>query len=588
MSPRSRRLVPLALILLVGLATLTAPSSSAGEFDLLSDAVANWPQFHYGPDHVGFQANESIIGTGNVDQLTVGWSTMTGGSILSSPAVVNGVAYVGSDDAKVYAMDALAGTVLWSRTTGDVVRASPAVVGGVVYVTSLDGILYALDAATGSVLWKFDVGIQIKSSPVVAGGIVYFSSVGNGGPLFGTLWAVSTVTHALIWSAQTFSNTYFTPTISGGVVYLGWENGDFIAYDAKTGDVLWTATLSGGGTAQGSASVSGGLVYVGGTDGYLYAYDASTGVPVWRADGSPAGTTALIKSTPAVFGDTVFVSTGGLTPTMDSWMFAFDASTGALVWSHPLADYSTSSPAVANGVVYVGSYSHQLFAFDIDTGEKLWDSGTTAMGGGIPSSPAVVGGWVYVGSLDGGLYAFTDLPGRPITTYISAQDDLFDPVLADHHDIGTAVQWTNDGTHLHTVTDVSDLGLFDSGTIEPGGTFAFVIMGAGTYSYVCSLHPGMTGSVKAPPVVEPTTGSLLTVFTVQWAGAHAPVGFAYDVQIKRPGDLDWTNWLSAQVVPLTTFLADGGTGTYQFRGRLVNLTTGATSGYSGPASIVVS
>jgi outer membrane protein assembly factor BamB len=62
-----------------------------------------------------------------------------------------------------------------------------------------------------------------------------------------------------------------------------------------------------------------------------------------------------------------------------------------------------SSPAVANGVVYVGSYDNNVYALDASTGAKLWSYTT---GNAIGSSPTVANGVVYVGSGDNNLYAF--------------------------------------------------------------------------------------------------------------------------------------------------------------------------------------
>ena len=50
--------------------------------------------------------------------------------------MANGVVYVGSDDHNVYALNASTGAKLWSFTTGDYVDSSPAVANGVVYVGS--------------------------------------------------------------------------------------------------------------------------------------------------------------------------------------------------------------------------------------------------------------------------------------------------------------------------------------------------------------------------------------------------------------------------------------------------------------------
>ena len=102
--------------------------------------------------------------------------------VLSSPAVVNGVVYVGSDDGNVYALNAKDGIKLWNYTTGDYIWSSPAVVGGVLYVPSDDS-LYALNATDGSKLWSYTGGNgqqwNAESSPAAANGVVYFGAVGQ-------------------------------------------------------------------------------------------------------------------------------------------------------------------------------------------------------------------------------------------------------------------------------------------------------------------------------------------------------------------------------------------------------------------------
>ncbi|HET7722252.1 MAG TPA: PQQ-binding-like beta-propeller repeat protein, partial [Acidimicrobiales bacterium] len=104
------------------------------------------------------------------------WVTTTGATIRSSPVVANGVVYVGSDDAGLYALNATTGMVIWKTITGGAVRSSPAVAGGSVYVGSDDKAVYALDAATGAVQWKTTTGAAVRSSPSVADGVVYVGS----------------------------------------------------------------------------------------------------------------------------------------------------------------------------------------------------------------------------------------------------------------------------------------------------------------------------------------------------------------------------------------------------------------------------
>lgn len=79
------------------------------------------------------------------------WTGTTGSLIRSSPAVANGVVYVGSSDGNLYAFPASCGTggasctPLWTATTANAIDSSPAVANGVIYVGSLDSNLYAYD-----------------------------------------------------------------------------------------------------------------------------------------------------------------------------------------------------------------------------------------------------------------------------------------------------------------------------------------------------------------------------------------------------------------------------------------------------------
>ncbi|HMH33940.1 MAG TPA: cupredoxin domain-containing protein [Puia sp.] len=60
---------------------------------------------------------------------------------------------------------------------------------------------------------------------------------------------------------------------------------------------------------------------------------------------------------------------------------------------------------------------------------------------------------------------------------------------------GTKVQWSNDDTTVHTVT--ADNGSFESGDIQPGGTFSQTFNTAGTFAYHDKHHASMTGVIVA-------------------------------------------------------------------------------------------
>lgn len=108
------------------------------------------------------------------------WRFKTGEEVtFSSPAVVDGVVYIGSYDHYLYALDATTGKQRWRFKTGDEVYSSPAVVGGVVYIGSGDEYVYALDAATGKQGWRFQTGGYVLSPPAVVDGVVYIGSSGG-------------------------------------------------------------------------------------------------------------------------------------------------------------------------------------------------------------------------------------------------------------------------------------------------------------------------------------------------------------------------------------------------------------------------
>ena len=85
------------------------------------------------------------------------------------------------------------------------------------------------------------------------------------------------------------------------------------------------------------------------------------------------------------------------------YLYAISASTGVLSWSYSAGSRDVrSSPAVADGFVYVGSNSGFLYMLSTD-GVLQWSKDT---GGAVRSSPVVAYGMVFVGSDSNYTYAF--------------------------------------------------------------------------------------------------------------------------------------------------------------------------------------
>ncbi|MEH6951115.1 plastocyanin/azurin family copper-binding protein [Nitrobacter sp. NHB1] len=59
--------------------------------------------------------------------------------------------------------------------------------------------------------------------------------------------------------------------------------------------------------------------------------------------------------------------------------------------------------------------------------------------------------------------------------------------------VGTTVTWTNRDDIPHTVVSA---GQFRSKALDTDDKYSFTFTGAGNYTYFCSLHPHMVGTIK--------------------------------------------------------------------------------------------
>ena len=118
------------LVAVLGAVPATALAAGAGETAM----------FRYNAQHTG---DYSLVAGGRASDDRLNWNYMTGGTVESSPAVANGVVYVGSHDHNIYALDAETGAKVWSYATGDRIFSSPTVTNGVVFVGSNDKNVYA-------------------------------------------------------------------------------------------------------------------------------------------------------------------------------------------------------------------------------------------------------------------------------------------------------------------------------------------------------------------------------------------------------------------------------------------------------------
>jgi outer membrane protein assembly factor BamB len=460
----------------------------AGAVTVPVAAQTDTMQYRYNPQHTGDYSPVAGPVPSNGQLL---WNYTTGGPVSSSPAVVNGVVYVGSLDNNVYALNATTGLKLWNYTTRGAVIGSPAIVNGVVYASSEDYNIYALNATTGAKLWNYTTKSYIVSSPAVANSVVYVSSDDN------NVYALYANNGTELWNYAT--RGYIgssSPAVANGVVYVGSSDCNVYALYANNGTKLWNYTT--GNSVLSSPAVANGFVYVGSADGNIYALNATTGSKLWSY---ATGTMVLSSpSSPAVVNGVVYV--GGF----DGNVYALNADTGTKLWNYTTGSSVYGSPAVANGVVYVGnegeydatnnSYNGSVYALNAASGIELWDYTARSY---VFSSPAVSNGVVYVGSFDNNIYAIgNERVGIKTALTISAP-----PLFATNKPFGVnGTLRTTDGTPAAGATIQLQKNVSGTWTNVAGKTATTTATGAyristsepvvGTYQYRTSYAGNAT------------------------------------------------------------------------------------------------
>jgi len=266
-----------ALLLLVTLAVLPQATTS------------DWPQF-LGPTRNGVYRGPALLETWPAGGPKVVWRKDVGEG-FSGPVVAQGhviLFHRMNNREIVEALDPLKGTPQWKYDYPTAYRddfgfdegprAVPVVADGIVYTLGAEGQFNALELATGKRIWGEDTRARFKV-------------------------------------AKGFFGTGGSPLVEGGKVIanIGGADGGIVAFDAKTGKVLWTATTDEASYSSGvMANIAGRRTAVFLTRSNLVGLDPATGKVQfqkrWRAlqAASVNAATPLVINDPA--GDLIFVS----------------------------------------------------------------------------------------------------------------------------------------------------------------------------------------------------------------------------------------------------------------------------------------
>ncbi|MFC8130747.1 PQQ-binding-like beta-propeller repeat protein [Streptomyces sp. NPDC057302] len=344
------------------------------------------------------------------------WQTkLNPAQLPGSPAVVGDTVYSAGYGGMVYAVDKKTGAKKWGvgieSTPNALIWSSPVVAGDTLIIGSasfqvfspasppFQGSVVGLDIATGAVKWRTPVctgdctGVSVWSSAAVDTklGLAY---IGTGqaysrpaGPMSDSLVAIDYRTGKIAWHHQYTADDVFSDaapfgkdadlgaapnlfTVNGRrVVGCGDKGGSYKAFDAKTGEPVWSRKLVEGTQLGGIEHTT---AYA---DNTIYAVGNTEATATSRADARPTAST----------------------------LFALNATTGATKWQTDLPEGGFGGVAVANGVLYFTTWEGTLRAHSAATGRTLLTKyigtpdGATIIEKGAASGPTVSGGRVYVG-----------------------------------------------------------------------------------------------------------------------------------------------------------------------------------------------
>lgn len=377
--------------------TFRGGKSRTGHLDTLAGPTTGTPAWVFkdeAPMAVDFSSSPAVVGNRlyigsahgsifslggatyciDIESQKILWRHTSPTPIFSSPAVAGGRVYIGEgyhhdSDCHLRCLDARTGEQIWSFQTTSHVESTPFIHQGKLYFTAgADGV-YCIDALEGEYIWHYPA-VHADMSPVLHKDKVYFGT-GYGDY---RIYAVDAQTGAEVWSKQMPYPVWGSPSAAENSVFFGLGRGNFsesapipagkvVALDAETGDLLWEHEAED--AVLTAIAVQNSYVTFGSRDGYVYSLQSTDGKLNWKTDlGGP------VVSSPAVTMDTVYAAT------KNGYIYALSTDTGKVQWEFDTRIINRnidlySSPAVANGLLYIGSSDRYIFCFGADGSREM-------------------------------------------------------------------------------------------------------------------------------------------------------------------------------------------------------------------------
>ncbi len=215
-----------------------------------------------------------------------------------------------------------------------------------------------------------------------------------------------------LWTFRALSLVEFPPVVAYRRLYFANNGGVLFAISAKTGKRAWQ--YSSHRCIAASPAVQKGRVYMTflnkppcnapqGADGEVVSFEAGGGQIVWRRTIGPSETSPLVSNGLVYVGD---------------WrgnVYAFRARDGELVWRFHTGGKVKAGASLSGGTLYVGSYDGHVYALAARSGRLRWRAaaqGNFLGNATFYATPAVAYGRVYAGATDGKMYSFGAATGK--------------------------------------------------------------------------------------------------------------------------------------------------------------------------------
>ncbi len=326
-----------------------------------------------------------------------------------SPAWEGSSVYAADRNGLVKALDTDSGVEIWSvnlaEKTGFLSANIPAMLSGGltvsgehVYVGTERGTLIALNANDGEIAWTANAGGEVLSRPEVSDGLVLVHT-GNG-----LLQAFDTASGEQRWSLNLDTPSLSVrgesaPAVAMGAAFVGGDNGRVSAVMLGQGQIIWQQRISQTtGTTEISRLndvdmtpvVADGRVYAIAYNGNLVAMDMRSGQILWKRDFGSVNELVLD-------GESLYVVD------QDDNVYGLRAADGVTMWSQDkLLHRNLSAPEIFNGYLVVGDGEGYLHWLDTSNGQFVAQNKLNSSG--ILSRPSIAGDKLMVQARDGRLY----------------------------------------------------------------------------------------------------------------------------------------------------------------------------------------